>query len=725
MRRFNAAALLWTILFACTTAAADRVFFARSVAYCSSARAIEVDKFLFSYNADQQTITFDVDAGQVDSNLRASLQIELTAYGINAINTTINLCETLFGVLCPLPVYNFVASATLPLPSAVTQDIDIPGIGFIVPDLEAQTTVRLLRVEDNSEAVCLTVNLSNGKTVRLTGVSWALAGITIGAVALGLLRGLIALVKRDAIGLERGRQKERVIEIMAWMQFCASSGLLSLDYPRLYQSWTANFAWALMLEPRIGIIQDEIYDMRNRTGGNLTQLAGTIVGGTEAQTRTILSGLNVISPPASQFVKDVATNLLVNLADVRRKAVGIVKRQSGPMMDGAVEAAREVPVPDVQEQDVVNRVPTGISRYAVELNISPFNAFSTVFFNFLLLLCAFLAIALLVIGPMWLLARRRRRIGEKEFDEKQQQQIVTEPVTAHRLVTDVLRANALRLLLITWYPLLIFSFYQWRLGQSDAWAPIVLSVFTFLLTTAAVLVLLGTTLVHGGRRREQRARLFSDRLGPNAPFTNAFKSSRWWFVAPTVFATFARAAFISFAQGYGWVESIGLVAIEVLVLAAMCIFTPFSDKSSNGMQIIIQILRCIISAALIPFNASIGLNEIIRTAIGAVIAVVEAVVVVFLFILVLIDLVDCVLYIFRKPDYKPTRRTWYGRKIKTLSPKSSSDGIAEPEQQQSVVGGATRANDTVSNSSTLETNQQTTFATHPKTFSSAKRQDPV
>ncbi|KAM0789256.1 hypothetical protein ACM66B_000099 [Microbotryomycetes sp. NB124-2] len=673
---------------------ADRVFFARSVAYCSQARAIEVEKFLFSYNADRQTISFDVDAGQVDPNLRASLQVELTAYGINAINTTINLCETLLGVLCPLPVYNFVASATLPLPSIVTQDIDIPGIGFIVPDLEATTTVRLLRVEDNSEAVCLTVNLSNGKTVRLTGVSWALAGITIGAVALGLLRGLVALLKRDSVGLERGRQKERVLEIMSWMQFCASSGLLSLKYPLLYQSWTANFAWALMLEPRISPIQNEINDMRNRTGGNLTQLAGTIVGGTEAQTRTVLSGLNVVSPPASQLARNVATNLLVNLADARRHATGLIKRQMTPI---TTEAAREVPVPEVQETDIVNRVPTGIARYAVSLNISPFNAFATVFFNFLLLMCVFLAIALVVVGPVWILSRRtRQRRDEKQVDEKQSRLAMMDEPSVGRLVSNVLRANALRLLLIAWYPLLIFIFYQWRVGTSDAWAPIVLSVFTFLFTAGALVVLAAMTLVHLHKRRRQHSDL---RPGPNAPLTNAFKQSRWWFYLPTLLATFVRAAFISFAQRHGWVESVALVVIEVLVLVSMCIFTPFSDKSSNGMQIIIQILRCIICAALISFNQSIGLNEIVRTAVGAVIAVVEAVVVVFLFILVMIDFVDCIFYIFRKPDYEPTRRTWYGRKIKTPASTDMTQLDGQPVASRTAAG-----DETTSNSSTLGRN---------------------
>ncbi|KAK4057201.1 hypothetical protein OIO90_001696 [Microbotryomycetes sp. JL221] len=688
MRPLRSSLLTWLtvlILSAASFVQADRVFFARSVSYCSQSRAIEVKKFLFAYNADQQTISFDVDAGQVDPDLRAIIQIELEAYGIVAINTTLNLCDVLLGVLCPLPVYDFVASATLPLPSVVAQDIDIPGIGFIVPDLEAQATIRLLNVDDLTEAVCLNVKLSNGKSVRYTGISWALAGIVIGAVALGLVRGLVALVKKDEIGFETGRQKERVLEIMSWLQFCAATGLLSIDYPLLFQSWTANFAWSLFLEPRISSIQNEIYDMRNRTGGNLTQLAGTIVGGEEAQTRTILSGLNVESPPASDLVQTLATTLLVNLASsARTSATGLFKRQ---LLDGVLggggglgvpgmgetdptlDAAREVIVPEVQETDVVNRVPTGIARYVVALNISPFNSFMTVFFNFLLLICVFLALCLLLAVPFWLLTKRSKRnyLNEKptSVDEKGRWADRSQTKNGNRMLVDVVRANALRLLLIAWFPLLIFIFFQWRLGSQDAWSPIVLSVFTFLFTTGAVLGLAGITLLTFRRQRRQfdQAGHGTAIGGPNAPFYNTYKDSRYWFFVPVLFGIFARAVFISFAQYYGWVESIALVVIEVATLVIMCFFVPFNDKSSNGMQIILQILRCIICGALIAFNRSIGLNEIARTAVGAVLAVIQAVVVVFLFILLMIDVVSLLLYLIRGPRPK-TPRTWYGKRIR-------------------------------------------------------------
>jgi hypothetical protein len=56
------------------------------------------------YNNEDKTISFDISAASVEPSLEAILSFQLTAYGINAVNTSINLCDTLGGVLCPLCV---------------------------------------------------------------------------------------------------------------------------------------------------------------------------------------------------------------------------------------------------------------------------------------------------------------------------------------------------------------------------------------------------------------------------------------------------------------------------------------------------------------------------------------------------------------------------------------------------------------------------------------------
>lgn len=50
------------------------------------------------------TVTFEISAASVEANLEASLSLQVEVYGINAINVSINLCDELGGVLCPLSV---------------------------------------------------------------------------------------------------------------------------------------------------------------------------------------------------------------------------------------------------------------------------------------------------------------------------------------------------------------------------------------------------------------------------------------------------------------------------------------------------------------------------------------------------------------------------------------------------------------------------------------------
>ena len=52
--------------------------------------------------------------------------------------------------------------------------------------------------------------------------------------------------------------------------------------------------------------------------------------------------------------------------------------------------------------------------------------------------------------------------------------------------------------------------------------------------------------------------------------------------------------------------------IQSLMFLALCIWTPYEDKSSNATHHIHAVWRVIIARARIVFNESIGLNEIIR-----------------------------------------------------------------------------------------------------------------
>ncbi|GAA6063378.1 hypothetical protein JCM10212_000317 [Sporobolomyces blumeae] len=495
----------------------DRVFYARAVSYCSESRAIEIDKFLLEYDDTTKFISFDISAASVEANLDAILNLELVAYGINAVNTTLNLCDLLSGLLCPLPQYHFVGSATIPLPSSVTGNINIPTIGFYIPDLEATAYVRLLRVQDGSEAACLRVDLSNGKTVRWASVSWALGGLAIGTVLLSILFFFVGTLVyppataaltsiahgslSPALWAQLARRKERLFLLANLLQFTATTGILSLEYPIIYDSYTANFAWALGLV-REGPIQEGIDSLRNGTGGNLTRLAGSrrLVGGTESSNALLSSSAakrSVIVPDEVPSMAQVVPALLDKIGESFARSTSVVTR----VVRRAANPVNAVAVPNVQQQDTLNAVHYGIPHALVNLNISPYNALMTVFINFLFLMAIVVALALLG-GVFWILlttiarrkARRRERELGVEYTHKEKRGWKGIGWKGLRRsgsgpFTSLVRSGSLRLLLIVWYPLLLFTFYQWTIGTTDSYAPIVLSVFTIFFVGLSLLLL--------------------------------------------------------------------------------------------------------------------------------------------------------------------------------------------------------------------------------------------
>ncbi|BGP00185.1 hypothetical protein NBRC10513v2_004409 [Rhodotorula toruloides] len=747
-----------------------------AVSYCSTSRAIEVKKFLLEYEPNQGpagTISFDISAASVESNLNANLQLGLVAYGINAINTTIQLCDILGGVLCPLPQYDFVGSATIPLPTSLAGNIDIPGAAYWIPDLEATAYVRLLRVSDGSEAACLRVDLANGKTTRWASVSWALGGLAIGCVLLSALWFLVGTLvypaasytsttsptDPNAAWASLGRRKERLFLLMSILQFVATTGLLSINYPIIYEAFTSNFAWCLGLIRETPVV-NAIDSLRARTGGNLTQLAGRsgLVGGTEAL-KSIYSRSSVAYPSAGE----IATSLLEEIghtlspksastSSLARRALSLLssssstahlaRRQFGNPMSGipSTNPSQAVAVPDVQETNTLTAVHYGIPHFLVNLDISPFDGFMLVFINFLFL-CA-MAIALAILGgAVWALVRlvqrrTRSRLAARGGYGGEEAKVGYEDkgaATGGRFralrrrtsgtFTTLLRASTLRLLLIAWYPLLVFTFFQWTLGSSDSYAPIVLSVFTSVLTTLALLILAirffflarralrpRLTSVEDNamaydepevlaspfrpapaappvtpnpnpkralRKAERRdvetysvGQFLAHGLAPYSPFWNSYKvrSRRataqkrnwwkgrgWWFgLVELLLVPLVTALFVGFAHRSGWTQTVALVTIQGLVFLATCIWTPYEDKTLNATRILWAICRVVIAGALIAFNPSIGLNEIVRVAIGAVLLVIEAVLVVLFFVLLVIDFVQ--LCIFAVRGVKDRRR---------------------------------------------------------------------
>ena len=99
--------LIHLLPFLTTITALENVLYTNSVSYCAEARAVLVDQFDFAYHKANSSITFSFSLASVEDDLNVSANLYINAYGRQVINETLNLCDYLQGVICPLPQVNF------------------------------------------------------------------------------------------------------------------------------------------------------------------------------------------------------------------------------------------------------------------------------------------------------------------------------------------------------------------------------------------------------------------------------------------------------------------------------------------------------------------------------------------------------------------------------------------------------------------------------------------
>lgn len=166
-------------------------------------------------------------------------------------------------------------------------------------------------------------------------------------------------------------------------------------------SFTSNFAWTLGLIFSADI-QKSIGETRSKTGGNLTQLAGNLVGGTESL-RTLYS--------RSASLPSTTIDSMNSLADQYIPAtLNSMSRRAGDTYA----------IPTVQE-NAYDLVQTGFFRYTTGLEISPYNAFTTVLIFSLVFMAVYILLSLAITLPF--LTRRKETVV---FNINEKAQVVEE-----------------------------------------------------------------------------------------------------------------------------------------------------------------------------------------------------------------------------------------------------------------------------------------------------------
>lgn len=303
---------------------------------------------------------------------------------MHPINITLNICNIFDGRLCPLPLYVFNGSESLPLPPSVNAASLIPKIAYKIPDLEAFAQLTLTEVGTGQLKACIQSTLSNGWSTHQAGVSWSTGGLALLAVFSAAWQSFLP----DSMA------PFRLLDLLGLYQSIASSGLFDLNYPVVYRAFTLNFSWAMGLfsQSPTSSMQRSITRMRHLTGGDL---AGSSAGGSIALVNRKLS------PYSNDFVVPkslIAAAQALPHIDLSSPRLLLSSRGGLPRSP----AVRDVQTVTSQSSNVLD---AGVPIYVNTIGIATANAFMTAFFSALILLAITSAVLLMIYGVIALTSR--------------------------------------------------------------------------------------------------------------------------------------------------------------------------------------------------------------------------------------------------------------------------------------------------------------------------------
>lgn len=250
-----------------------------------------------------------------EANVNVTANLVLNVYGLLPLNVSINLCDVLDGVLCPLPIYTFTGSDTITLPSSIDIASNLPGIAYKIPDLEAYAQLTLIEVGTGTVKACVQATLSNGWSIHQPAVEWATGGLALGA----LLSAIWQSVRPEAIA------PYRFLDLMYLYQAIATTGFLSLNYPVVYRAYALNFAWAMGLisTSSSSALQNSINNMRALTGGTMANASSSSA---EALVNRKLSPFNSLLASSSSIYETQSLFTSTDLVEISNMTLSTVAR---------------------------------------------------------------------------------------------------------------------------------------------------------------------------------------------------------------------------------------------------------------------------------------------------------------------------------------------------------------------------------------------------------------
>ena len=522
-----------------------------------------------------------------------------------------------------MPAGTFSASGSQAVPSQYISQI--PSIAFTIPDLEGDATLEL-KDSNGTNIACVSSEVSNGHTINTAIAKYVVGGIAASALAFSAL-GSIA----HAGSAGASAPSPSFGEVIGYFQTIATSGMLSVNYPAVYQSYTRNFAFSTGLVSW-DQMQTVIDSFRRSTGGNLTDDSYHFLKGVDVVDSNTSNGTaSGLFRRSLMFLRDVTAN--VNGTSISINGYGgsgtSVSTSAGTVSSTASTATSSASATSSGQADYYV---SGIQAYVEELTIPKANTFMTVLLIFLCIVAAITVFILLFKLFLELFAMAGKLPKSLESFRKRYW---------WRLAKTIV--NLIMLIYGTW---VLYCIYQFTL--SDSWATKLLAGLTLALFTA----LLGFFVWKISSKAHQFKKMHGDSsaLFDNKEvwikyslFYDAFKQGSWWVFIPAIVYMFARNAVVAAANGHGMAQAIGQMVVEGMMLLLLVFLRPYQRRSGNVINIVIQTVRIISVICILIFVEELGFSQTTKTITGVVLIVVQSALTGLLAILLLVNaIIGCV-----------------------------------------------------------------------------------
>lgn len=575
----------WVSLWLATTALATRMIKTSALLPCQASTEFSASKFDITFFPENRTADIDVQiTSAIDGNFTVDLSVY--AFGIKILTKTISGCE-IAKTICPIYPGHFDVQTNIEISEDYVKDI--PGIAYTFPDIDAVVIAKVYYADTSNQKVgssvaCIEAQLSNGKTVSHSYVSWITFGIIIFGVASA---GLVTLWGHFNVA---SQIISNTISLFAYFQATATISMMAVQrMPPIAASWAENFMWTMGIIS-VKFMQNILSWYIRATGGKDSTVLENKQLSVAVYKRAVKESLDLAVGISKRMDLDYDNLYDNNPYSAAQLASSLTKRLD---LNSNTTTTNEF------DSDILGKtlVVQGIKRVAYLTNIEITNFFLTGA-TFFLFIGIFIVVGLVLLKLFLELFIRMKMIDSERFADFRVQYLSNTKGVIYRYF------------LVGFTQLSLLCLWEFIARDSPAAVVDACIMFAVLLFCLMLAVFKIVSLAR------QSNKLFSnpasilfgnpDVLSKWGFLYVQFNASSYYFLLPYLLYNFSKAATIALGQSNGKAQSIVYLVIEVIYFIVLCVVRPYMNKKTNGLNIAISVFSVVNAIFFLFFSQIFG-----------------------------------------------------------------------------------------------------------------------